>query len=94
MFEIVLNNIQTQLSIILELANEAVGTNFALGYVTEGWRCKFNKKTKKYDNDFVNPTSATLVGDALVASTERPARPVIWLWNDDYVQKMEAWGQE
>lgn len=47
------------------MANEDAGTNFALGYITEGWRCRLNTKTKEFDNKFVYKTAATLVGDPL-----------------------------
>ena len=40
----------------------------------------------------LEPSSATIFSDAEVDYTEKPPRPVIWLWNDGDVQKIEAWG--
>lgn len=47
-----------------------------------------------YDNSFVSPSTANLAGDLLGDTAQRPARPVIWLWNDNHIEKQEAWGQE
>jgi hypothetical protein len=87
------NNPQTQIGILLEVANEEAGTNFALGYVTEGWRCRLNKATGVFDNSFVRQTTASLAGDVLGDTASRPARPVIWLWNDNNTEKQDSWGQ-
>jgi hypothetical protein len=38
--------ISTQLCLLLQVANEAVGTNFGVGFITRGWRCRFDTETK------------------------------------------------
>jgi hypothetical protein len=96
-YKVTSNNCQTQLSLLLEVANDVAGTNFTLGYVTAGWRCKINKSTDVYDNNFLKETTAALAGDPTgyreANLIQRPARPVIWLWNDDFAQKSSAWNQ-
>lgn len=70
------NILQYQIYLVLTILNKEEGTDFALGYITQGV-----KKNGKY----VQPTVATLVGDALNVESDvkMPARPVLWLWNDN-----------
>lgn len=82
-----------QINIVLELANKAARTNFALGYITDGWHGKVNKKTKVWDNDFVRRPMASVAGDILAGSEPKPAQPVIWIWNDNSLQRRQAWGE-
>jgi hypothetical protein len=51
---------QEQLMLLLPVANEKLGTDFQLGIITKGFRCKFNMDTMACDNNFDVNTSAVL----------------------------------
>lgn len=68
----------SQLALILSVANDAEGTNFRIGVVTEGYRGRRGRNGGAYEHDFVEPTNARIGFD------DRPsAGPVLWLWHDN-----------
>ena len=77
-----------QILLLSQVANEELGTNFVVGFIIQGWRCKFNKTTRTWNLDFVKETSFQLDAGQPIASLKagdkpNPAPPIIWVWNDD-----------
>ena len=77
--------------ILLALANEECNTSFDLGIVVEGSNCKWNHQAKNYDDNYAQ-TRVFMFAKYLEDPTEsKPARPLIWLWNDNAMKKYDSW---
>lgn len=61
------------------------GTNFELGVVTRGYRCRYDSGTQTWDPNFVQETTIHTLGQSA-------GRPIIWIYNDNAEQLHQAWG--
>ncbi|KAE9364251.1 hypothetical protein N431DRAFT_563613 [Stipitochalara longipes BDJ] len=75
----------TSLSHLLEAANRSWGTNFELGTITKGYRCKYNEKTQTWDSNFAAATSHGIL-------SQTSGRPIIWIWNNNATANHLSWG--
>jgi hypothetical protein len=67
------NNLdRSQLDLLLKVANKKKGTNFVLGVVVQGHRCRYNRDSGEYDNEYEKKTSI-FVEEVMTAEERRRA---------------------
>ena len=77
----------SQLSVLLQVANGAQGTNFQLGFVAQGYRGRWSRENDgKFDNTFLQKTAARM------ADFEMADQPMLWIFSDNVISRENAWG--
>jgi hypothetical protein len=63
-----------QIMALLDVANAELGTHFVVGFITQGWRCQFDKATKTWKHETVKNTSIQLDAELPTASLSHGAK--------------------
>lgn len=77
------------LKLLLRTVNRKLKTNYSLGIIVDGYRVKWDHKSKAYDYNYICRISAQDQGSETSKNLTGDTSAVIWVWNDNLKSQLK-----